>query len=117
MAVGHNVKLANRIDELLTRIDGQRKAGRPIMDIDVQLLGPVPDINILSPEKTAHLLPAELLTYFREDPTVKGDPYPAKEVYFEAKLGQRKVKERIKLRPPVKGEAGSWTTFSTPCPV
>ena len=109
MSIAYNTRIVRKIDQAFARLEKQKGKVDPVEFIDRELAPLFPDINILSPERRSKKdLPKELINYFERDKTTRGDPYPRTDLYCEVRADGRLVKDipdRVKLRPPEKGEA------------
>lgn len=95
-AVGRNTRMLGILDTAFDGFKGRQETVGPTPPLPGSVTALFPDINILSPEKTADLLPDDVKAYY--DDTRRGDFFPMKELFYQFELGKRTGKGKVALK-------------------
>ena len=95
-AIARNTRMLRILDTAFDNFKGRQKTYDPTPPLPGSITALFPDINILSPEQTADLLPDDIKAYY--DDTQRGDFFPIKELFYEYELGKRTDKGKVTLK-------------------
>lgn len=99
MAIAAHQPVYNALDQAFAGFKPRDSFTDPVPQLPAGLAGMFPDIDILSPEKTANLLPRPLLDYFN-DGAHRADPYPLGQVFYQVRHGDKTLASgKAQLKP------------------